>query len=61
VKIASLNSAETRVMASMSQIGVVISEIYPNKLKFADSLKSGITFVDVCGHYTTCLFSKIKK
>jgi len=48
-------------MASMSQIGVVISEIYPNKLKFADSLKSGITFVDVCGHYTTCLFSKIKK
>jgi len=31
-------------MASKSQIGVVVSEIYPNKLKFAKSLQRGITF-----------------
>jgi len=40
----------------MSQIGVVNSEIQPNKLKFAKSLKNGITFVDVLGYDTTCLF-----
>jgi len=34
-------------MASMSQIYVVISEIQPNKLKVARSLKSGITFEEV--------------
>ena len=31
----------------MSHIRVVISEIQPNKLKVAKSLKSGITFVEV--------------
>jgi len=34
-------TAETRVIASVSQIGVVISEIQHNKLKAAKSLKSG--------------------
>ena len=45
----------------MSHIRVVISEIQPNKLKVAKSLKSGITFVEVWGYYSTCLFWKIKK
>jgi len=40
VKIASRNIVETRVTVSVSQIGVVISEIQPNKLKAAKSLKS---------------------
>jgi len=51
-------------MASMSQMGVVISEIQLNKLKVAkksEKLESGITFVYVSGCCSTSLFWKIKK
>jgi len=34
-------------MASISLIGILIAEIWPNKLKVVKSLKSGITFVEV--------------
>jgi len=31
------------------------------QIKVAKSLKSGITFLDIWGYYSTCLFWKVEK